>query len=412
MGCCDAPGLMPISDAIDQMLLTTKTLPDVESLDISNAVGRILSTPVQSPLNVPPFDNSAMDGYAVRTSDFDSQSNLPLAGQSFAGHPFTGHWETGTCIRIMTGAQIPAGCDAVVMQEDVTTTEQGLVSFDSKAIKRGQNIRLKGNDIAIGSTVFNSGHKLTLRDLPILASLGIATVSVFQKVKVAIFSTGDEIKSLDEPLKAGEIYDSNRYGLIPMFEKFGAEVIDLGIIVDDKTAIKETFDKAQQCADIVITSGGVSVGEADYTKDILEEMGEIGFWKIAIKPGKPFAFGQLPNAFFCGLPGNPVSAAITAHVLVEPFLAKMSGHSEWKPDVTLNAKSLSAFKKRPGRTDYQRGIYRVDNGEVVVESCANQSSGAFMSMSIANCYVILEQDRGSVTKEETVTIQPFGATLL
>jgi molybdopterin molybdotransferase len=298
------------------------------------------------------------------------------------------------------------------MQEDVTTTEQGLIAFDSKAIKRGQNIRIKGNDIAIGSTVFNSGHKLTLRDLPILASLGIATVSVFQKVKVAIFSTGDEIKSLDEPLKAGEIYDSNRYGLIPLFEKFGAEVIDLGIIVDDKTAIKETVDKAQQYADIVITSGGVSVGEADYTKDILEEMGEIGFWKIAIKPGKPFAFGQLPNAFFCGLPGNPVSAAITAHVLVEPFLAKMSGHSEWKPDVTLNAKSLSAFKKRPGRTDYQRGIYRIENGEVVVESCANQSSGAFMSMSIANCYVILEQDRGSVTKEETVIIQPFGATLL
>jgi molybdopterin molybdotransferase len=403
---------MPISDAIDQMLLTTKTLPDVESLDISNAVGRILSTPVKSPLNVPPFDNSAMDGYAVRTSDFESLSNLPLAGQSFAGHPFTGHWETGTCIRIMTGAQIPAGCDAVVMQEDVTTTEQGLIAFDSKAIKRGQNIRIKGNDIAIGSTAFNSGHKLTLRDLPILASLGIATVSVFQKVKVAIFSTGDEIKSLDEPLKAGEIYDSNRYGLIPLFEKFGAEVIDLGIIVDDKTAIKETVDKAQQYADIVITSGGVSVGEADYTKDILEEMGEIGFWKIAIKPGKPFAFGQLPNAFFCGLPGNPVSAAITAHVLVEPFLAKMSGHSEWKPDVTLNAKSLSAFKKRPGRTDYQRGIYRIENGEVVVESCANQSSGAFMSMSIANCYVILEQDRGSVTKEETVIIQPFGATLL
>lgn len=412
MGCCDAPGLMPISDAINQMLSTTKTLPDVESLDISNAVGRILSTPVQSPLNVPPFDNSAMDGYAVRIHDLENQTILPLAGQSFAGHPFTGHWEIGTCIRIMTGAQIPEGCDAVVMQEDVSTTEEGHVFFDSKAIKRGQNIRQNGNDISIGSTVFNSGHKLTLRDLPILASLGIATVSVFQKVKVAIFSTGDEIKSLDEPLKAGEIYDSNRYGLIPLFEKFGAEVIDLGIIVDDKTAIKETFDKAQQCADIVITSGGVSVGEADYTKDILEEMGEIGFWKIAIKPGKPFAFGQLPNAFFCGLPGNPVSAAITAHVLVEPFLAKMSGHSEWTPDVTLNAKSLSAFKKRPGRTDYQRGIYRVENGEVVVESCANQSSGAFMSMSIANCYVILEQERGSVTKEETVTIQPFGAALL
>ncbi|ORT52565.1 molybdenum cofactor biosynthesis protein MoaA (plasmid) [Vibrio sp. qd031] len=412
MGCCDAPGLMPISDAINQMLSTTKTLPDVESLDISNAVGRILSTPVQSPLNVPPFDNSAMDGYAVRIHDLENQTILPLAGQSFAGHPFTGHWEIGTCIRIMTGAQIPEGCDAVVMQEDVSTTEEGHVSFDSKAIKRGQNIRQNGNDISIGSTVFNSGHKLTLRDLPILASLGIATVSVFQKVKVAIFSTGDEIKSLDEPLKAGEIYDSNRYGLIPLFEKFGAEVIDLGIIVDDKTAIKETFDKAQQCADIVITSGGVSVGEADYTKDILEEMGEIGFWKIAIKPGKPFAFGQLPNAFFCGLPGNPVSAAITAHVLVEPFLAKMSGHSEWTPDVTLNAKSLSAFKKRPGRTDYQRGIYRVENGEVVVESCANQSSGAFMSMSIANCYVILEQERGSVTKGETVTIQPFGAALL
>jgi molybdopterin molybdotransferase len=412
MGCCDAPGLMPISDAVEQMLLSAKSLPNTETLDISDSIGRVLATPIHSPINVPPFDNSAMDGYAVRIADFNGTSTLPLSGQSFAGHPHSGEWPEKTCIRIMTGAQIPEGCDAVVMQEDIQVTSDSSIMFNADSIREGQNIRLRGNDIGVGSTVFNRGHKITLRDLPILASLGIANITVFQRVKVAIFSTGDEVKPLTEVLKPGDIYDSNRYGLIPLFENFGAEVIDLGIIEDDMKAIEKTFDHAQEIADVVVTSGGVSVGEADYTKDILDQMGKIGFWKIAIKPGKPFAFGQLPKAFFCGLPGNPVSAAITAHVLVEPFIAKLSGHTEWTPSPTLTAISLSDFKKRPGRTDYQRGIYRVDNGQLVVESCVNQSSGAFMSMSIANCYVIIEQDRGNVSAQETVLIQPFGSTLL
>jgi molybdopterin molybdotransferase len=403
---------MPISDAVEQMLQTAKTLPNTETLEISEAIGRVLATPIHSPINVPPFDNSAMDGYAVRLVDFNHSSSLPLSGQSFAGHPFTDKWPENTCIRIMTGAQIPDGCDAVVMQEDIKINADSSIAFDSDSIKRGQNIRLQGNDISAGSTVFNTGHKLTLRDLPILASLGIANVTVYQQVKVAIFSTGDEVKPLTETLEPGDIYDSNRYGLIPLFENFGAEVIDLGIIEDDKSAIEKTFEHAQEIADVVVTSGGVSVGEADYTKEILDEMGEIGFWKIAIKPGKPFAFGQLPKAFFCGLPGNPVSAAITAHVLAEPFIAKLSGHAEWSPSPKLPAISLSNFKKRPGRTDYQRGIYRVEDGKLVVESCANQSSGAFMSMSIANCYVIIEQDRGNVSTQETVIIQPFGPALL
>ncbi len=410
MGCCDAPGLMPIPTAIEQMLSTIQSTPKTERLAIDQAIGRVTAQTITSPMNVPPFDNSAMDGYAVRLADLQKSSTLTLVGKSFAGHPFNGEWPEQGCVRIMTGAQIPQGCDAVVMQEDVTV-DGDQISFDVSAIKPSQNIRVAGNDIASGDVVFNPGHKLTQRDLPILASLGINSVEVYHKVKVAIFSTGDEIKSLDQQLKQGEIYDSNRYGLIPLFENFGAEVIDLGIIEDDETKIAAAFEQAQSAADIVITSGGVSVGEADYTKDILEQMGEIGFWKIAIKPGKPFAFGQLPKAYFCGLPGNPVSAAITAHVLVEPFIAKLAGHTEWQSPLQLKATSLSTFKKRPGRTDYQRGIYRVENGELVVESCANQSSGAFMSMSIANCYVIIEQERGRVEAKEVVTIQPFDSVL-
>ncbi|MDA0148254.1 molybdopterin molybdotransferase MoeA [Vibrio sp. LaRot3] len=410
MGCCDAPGLMPIEQAMDKMLSRIQPIEATLQLPLAEALGFVLAEDVLSPIFVPPFDNSAMDGYAIRIADLEQSNVLPLAGKSFAGQPFEGEWPQATCIRIMTGAQIPQGCDAVIMQENTEVTVAGIV-FNQTDVKPQNNIRPTGDDIKQGDIVLAKGSRLTPRDIPMIASLGISHVAVIRKPKVAFFSTGDELKSLGEPLEAGQIYDSNRYGIKPLIENFGCEPIDLGIIPDCPDTLKQTFEQAQQVADVVVTSGGVSVGEADYTKDILEELGEIGFWKLAIKPGKPFAFGALENAWFCGLPGNPVSAVLTMYVLVQPMLAKLAGHTEWKQPESIPATTRTAFKKAPGRTDYQRGIYSIENGQFVVETTGNQSSGAFRSMSLANCFVVLERERGRVEVGETVQIQLFNSTL-
>lgn len=410
MGCCDAPGLMPIEEALNKMLTPITPIIDTITLPLAEALGYVLAEDILSPINVPPFDNSAMDGYAIRLRDFEQSTTMKMVGKSFAGAPFEGEWPAQTTIRIMTGAQIPSGCDAVIMQEN-TTTDGDLITFDQPNIKTNMNIRPTGDDIRANDVVLNKGARLTARDIPMIATLGISHISVYRKPKVAFFSTGDELKPLGSELEPGQIYDSNRYGIKPLIENFGCEAIDLGIIPDCQETLKATFENAQQMADVVITSGGVSVGEADYTKDILEELGQIGFWKLAIKPGKPFAFGELDTAWFCGLPGNPVSAVLTMYVLVQPLLAKLGGNSEWKAPESIPAITRSAFKKAPGRTDYQRGIYRIENGQFVVETTGNQSSGAFRSMSLANCFVVLERERGSVEVGETVQIQLFNPTL-
>ncbi|MGC9492521.1 molybdopterin molybdotransferase MoeA [Vibrio genomosp. F10] len=410
MGCCDAPGLMPLEDAMNSMLSRIKPIQTTLRLPLADALGFVLAEDVLSPIFVPPFDNSAMDGYALRLSDLESTNVLPLAGKSFAGLPFEGDWPPGTCIRIMTGAKIPEGCDAVVMQENTEASEQGIV-INQTAIAPQNNIRPLGDDIREGDIVLEKGARLTPRDIPMIASLGVSHILVVRKPKVAFFSTGDELKSLGEPLEDGQIYDSNRYGIKPLIENFGCEAIDLGTIPDCQTTLKATFEQAQSMSDVVVTSGGVSVGEADYTKDILEELGEIGFWKLAIKPGKPFAFGALENAWFCGLPGNPVSAMLTMYVLVQPMLAKLAGHTQWQSPELIPAITKTAFKKSPGRTDYQRGVYHLENGKFVVETTGNQSSGAFRSMSLSNCFVVLERERGRVEVGETVQIQLFNSTL-
>lgn len=410
MGCCDAPGLMPIEEAMEKMLSPITPIQTTLQLPIADAIGYVLAEEIQSPIFVPPFDNSAMDGYAIRIADLANQQVMPVAGKSFAGQPFEGDWPQGSCVRIMTGAKIPLGCDAVIMQENTEVTDAG-VQFNQIDVKPNNNIRPTGDDIKQGDVVLLKGARLTARDIPMIATLGISHVTVVRKPRVAFFSTGDELKPLGEPLIEGQIYDSNRYGIKPLIENFGCEAIDLGIIPDCPKTLEATFEKAQTLADVVVTSGGVSVGEADYTKDILEQLGQIGFWKLAIKPGKPFAFGKLSTAWFCGLPGNPVSAVLTMYVLVQPLLAKLGGHSEWKAPQSIPAITRSAFKKAPGRTDYQRGIYSVENGQFVVETTGNQSSGAFRSMSLANCFVVLERERGRVEVGETVNIQLFNATL-
>lgn len=403
-------GLIPFESALEKLLSSIESVQETITLPLLKAAGAVLASPVISPIDVPGFDNSAMDGYAVRMADLDTGATLPIAGKAFAGQPFTAEWPVGTCVRIMTGAPIPAGCDAVIMQEEAEITEHGVCFKNS--VKKGQNIRLRGEDIHQGAALLPTGIKLSAAELALIASLGIAEVSVYRKIKVAVFSTGDELKLPGESLNDGQIYDTNRLAVHIMLEQLGYDVIDLGIIPDDENALREAFRQADSQADVTISSGGVSVGEADYTKQILEELGEVNFWKLAIKPGKPFAFGKLKNSWFCGLPGNPVSAAVTFYQLVQPMLARLSGQTTLAMPERLRVRSLDKLKKSPGRVDFQRGILTTDEeGHPAVKSTGHQGSHIFSSFSEANCFIVLEQDRGSVESGEWVNVERFNMLL-
>ena len=403
-------GLISLDEALNTMLGRMTPLQESEILPLPQAQGRITASTVISPMDVPPFDNSAMDGYAIRLADLTSGTALPVAGKAFAGVPFTGEWPAGSCIRIMTGAPIPAGCDAVVMQEQ--TEQQGDAIRITAEVRPGQNIRRTGEDIRQGNEVLRAGTRLGAAELPLLASLGIASVNVLRPLRVAIFSTGDELQSPGRPLAAGQIYDTNRFAVHLMLNKLGCEVIDLGIIRDDREALRAAFTKADACADVVISSGGVSVGEADYTKEMLEELGEVTFWKLAIKPGKPFAFGRLQNSWFCGLPGNPVSAMLTFYQLVQPLLAKLTGQNEPALPPRQRVRSASMLKKSPGRLDFQRGILqRNAEGKLEVSTTGHQGSHIFSSWHQANCFIVLERERGNVQPGEWVEVEPFNALL-
>lgn len=407
---CHTSDLISLEQALEKMLSQITPLQQSESIALTSAAGRITATPVVSPIDVPPFANSAMDGYAVRLGDLNENAALPVAGKAFAGAPFTDAWPANTCVRIMTGAPIPAGADAVIMQEQAEVTEAG-VRFNAP-VTAGQNIRLAGEDILLGANVLPAGITLGAAQLPLLASLGVADVQVMRKLKVAVFSTGDELQPVGQPLQAGQIYDTNRFAVGLMLEQLGCTVIDLGIIRDNQEALRAAFIQADSEADVVISSGGVSVGEADYTKQMLDELGKVSFWKLAIKPGKPFAFGKLQHAWFCGLPGNPVSAALTFYQLVQPLLAKLAGHSEWHLPPRLKARALTPLKKSPGRLDFQRGIFSSNaQGELEVSTTGHQGSHVFSSFSQGNCFIVLERERGSVAAGETVQIEPFNALL-
>lgn len=407
--CCSAPGLTPLDQALEQLLSELESISEFEQVAIEQACGRVIGEAIVSELNIPPADNSAMDGYAFGSNNGASGSVLRMIGKSFAGHPFQGKVGDGECVRIMTGAQLPEGADTVIMQEQVSVSDDLITLM--KDTRSGAHIRRCGEDIKTGQAVFEPGRRLRAADIGLLSSLGIASVSVMRRLRVALLSTGDELKKPGEVLTEGQFYESNGYTIAAVLEKLGAEITNFGILPDDYETLKSAFRQADEVADVVITSGGVSVGEADFVKDVLDELGKIAFWKLAIKPGKPFAFGFLPSSYFIGLPGNPVSALVTMHQLGVPMLRKIAGQEAEVP-LRFAATSACEIRKAPGRTDFQRGIYQLTNdGTVSVVTTGSQGSGMLTSMNTSNCYIILEQQRGNVAIGEQVIIEPFDPVL-
>lgn len=400
------PNSMPVEQA--RLLIKQFLAPvtEFETIKLQDAFHRTLATDVLSPMNVPPHNYSSMDGYAVRHGDLIGASNkLKKIGSSFAGHAFEGQVTPGECVRIMTGALIPDGCDSVVMQEQVKA--DGDIIEIGSGHKRGQNIRLVGEDIMQGAVVLARGKIIRAAEMGLLASLGFNEVGVYRKLKIAIFSTGDELIQPGTALAAGQIYDSNRYTLIGLLTELGVEIIDMGNIRDDKDAVRAALLKASSQADVIITSGGVSVGDADYIKQLLAEIGEVVFWKIAMKPGRPLAYGKIGNCHFFGLPGNPVAVMVTFLQFVRNALWELMGQHP-KPVFNFQAISTSAIRKSPGRTEFQRGILSQGaDGLWLVQTTGEQGSGILSSMSRANCFIVLPVEQGNVEKGSVVQIQLF-----
>lgn len=384
-----------------------------ERVPLADLPGRILAADIVSPINAPPADNSAMDGYAFNFAalgdNIAENAVFTLAGTALAGAPFVGSVRADQCLRIMTGAELSQGCDTVVMQENVEADGE---TITLKKIPKAQaNVRYAGEDIKKGETLFTAGHRLGPVDIGLLATMGIAEAAVRVRLKVAVFANGSELRAPGEVLAAGEIYDSNRYFLAPMLDRLGCEVVDIGVVPDDLEQLRAAFKKADASADVVITCGGASVGEADYTRQLLREQGDIGFWKVAIKPGKPFMFGHLASSTFFGLPGNPMSALVTFYQLVLPVLQKMQG-LEATPALALSARASCDIRRNRSRLEFLRASLTTDSdGELIVTPDKQQSSGALSSFARSNCFLLLEAGENILKKDEMVNVQIFDAIL-
>jgi molybdopterin molybdotransferase len=402
------PGLISVKVALSQILSDVPVISGYERLNIETANGRTLYEPVIAAFNVPPHTNSAVDGYAMRSSDLPVQAEcrLEIIGHAFAGKPYSGEIEPGQCLRIMTGASVPEGLDVVIMQEHAVLHDN-VIEINARH-KTGQNIRKAGEDIQQGHTILHPGKYLTPPDIGLMASLGIAEISVSRKLKVAIASTGNEVFGLGTTPCAGGIYDSNRYSLLAALDLPGIDVINLGILEDDPASLLKSFHEASGYSDVIISTGGVSVGEADYTKAALQASGQIEFWKVAIKPGRPLAFGNINNAAFFGLPGNPVAVMVTFYQFVLPALEKMSGITNKPIAPVFLARTTQNLRKKSGRTEILRGIIEQDDsGEWTVKTTGQQGSGILSSMSLANAFIILDHESSSIKAGEWVKVQPF-----
>jgi len=404
---------LPVTKAIEIITQFIKPIYSPEKRPILQALGRVLADDVVSEINVPAYDNSAMDGYAFAGSSLlnTEETEYRIVGVAYAGRAYLGSVATGECVRIMTGAVMPDDCDTVVPQELSINVSQSSIKIVPGKIKPGNNRRLAGEDLAIGRIALRKGKILSPADIGLLASLGIAEIPVQRRLRVAFFSTGDELRSLDEPLEAGCIYDSNRYTLHAMLSRLGCELIDMGVVKDDPVTLEASFRAACESADIVITTGGVSVGDADYTRQIMTTLGEVAYWSIAMRPGRPMAFGKLHSrghsAYLFGLPGNPVAVMVTFYFFVKQALLHLIG-ADHLPPMMVVAKSKQAIKKSPGRTEYQRGIVEINShGELEVGITGSQGSGILRSMSEANCMIVLNHDQAQVNAGDKVSVVLF-----
>ena len=402
------PDSMPVDRARELIRTFLVPVAATERVHLRAALGRVLATDIVSPVAVPAHDNSAMDGYAVRFADLapEGETTLARVGESFAGRPSGIAIRSGQCVRIFTGGVIPEGADTVVMQER-TSESDGHVRIAARAVsKAGQNRRLAGEDLKTGQLVFHAGQRVHPAELGMIASLGTGEVTVFRKLRVAFFSTGDELKPIGTQLAAGEIYDSNRYTIHGMLQRLSCEILDMGVVPDVPDALERALADAAAAADVVVTSGGVSVGEADYVKALVDKLGEVLFWKIAMKPGRPLAYGRIGHAHFFGLPGNPVSAMVTFYEFVQDALKVLQGQRDIAPAPTFKVPLSSPIRKVPGRTEFQRGILAPDgNGGFTVRTTGEQGSGILSSMSRANCFIVLPADTGDCAVGERVDVQ-------
>lgn len=405
--CCDtlSPAFLSVVQGQEKILSLVNTVSEIEACKIENAYGRVLAEHIISPVNVPQYTNSAMDGYAIRSDDVDRDSYQVVA-EVMAGHAYDQPLEVGQAVKIMTGAPTPRNGDTVVMREQASQ-EGDKVTFNGANIKAGQNVRQAGEDLAIGSDVFTAGARLASPEMGMIASLGFGEANVFRKLKVAVFSTGDEVQAPGTKQKANSIYDSNRFTIMGMLEKLGCEILDFGILEDNEQLMIEALENASAQADVVMTSGGVSVGDADYIKLALDKLGQIDFWRINMRPGRPLAFGQINNKPFFGLPGNPVAVMVSFINFVEPALRKMQGEQGWKP-LKVNAIATENLRSRQGRTEFSRGIYELDDtGRLTVRTTGKQGSGILRSMSEANCLIEISPAIDTVKAGESVTIIPL-----
>lgn len=393
--------------ALVQPLPRTQT----ESVPLMDARERILAEDLVSPIDVPPHDNSAMDGYAFDGRQLgDAPLRLKVVGTALAGRAWQGQVGPGECLKIMTGAILPAGLDTVVPQE-LTEVDGDAVRIAPGVLRAGDNRRLRGEDLARGRAALAAGTRIGPAAWGLIASLGIARVPVMRRVRVAYFSTGDEILSLGDAPREGAVYDSNRYTVAGLLSRLGCEVIDLGVVRDDPVALKAAFTQAAQQADAILTSGGVSVGEADFTKAMMKELGDVAFWKIAMRPGRPMAVGRIGDAVLFGLPGNPVAVMVTFLAFVRPALMRLMGAATSEPPL-LQARSTEAMRKKPGRTEYQRGIvWRDAEGQLRVRSTGNQGSGVLSSMVQGNGLIVLHHDQGSVAVDDLVEVMMFDGVI-
>lgn len=424
------PSALPVEQANRIIAEVIEPVSGIEQVAIRSALDRVLAEDVVSPIDVPAHDNSAMDGYAFSSAALQAANGgevtLRVIGTALAGETHGLTPAAGEAVRIMTGAVMPVGCDTVIPQEFTQAvpgagSESGgeaageAVRFAADAVLAGDNRRLRGEDLARGKPALNQGRVLQPADLGLLASLGIAEVKVRRRLRVAFFSTGDELRSIGEPLDAGCVYDSNRYTLHGMLRRLHVELIDMGVVRDNPAALEAALRSACENADAVITSGGVSVGEADYTRQIMAELGDVTFWKIAMRPGRPMAFGRIASnghqALLFGLPGNPVAVMVTFYHFVRAALHRMMG-ADIAPPPLMRVRSAHAIRKKPGRTEYQRGILaRGADGQWEVRITGQQGSGVLRSMSEANCFIVLGHEQGGVAAGDPVEVMLFEGLL-